>query len=319
MEKVNLILSGGFGTRLWPISQPDQPKQFLPFFPDRTLFQHCLDRNSPLVDRIAVVTNENHAKLAEPILKDNSKKPWELFLEPAARNSAAAIAWACASLKPETLVIVTPSDHIIRNESQYQASIKRAFELAEHDFIVTLGIEANSPETGFGYIESDGEDVLSFKEKPDAVTAQAYLDAGNYYWNGGIFIFKAKVFLDELSRFEPELFSQIKELTNENLAQNYPLVKDISVDYAVMERSHKLKVVKGDLGWSDLGCMEAFFDYFAEEELQHAYLKGRYTWSDLPGEGTASTNQMLVIANGYFIQVPYGDGQQIKSIMKKFT
>lgn len=318
MRRINLILSGGFGTRLWPISQPEMPKQFLPYFPNKSLFQHCIERNESIADEFLIVTNKNHAVLAEPILNESTKKDWKLMLEPAARNSAAAIAWACNAVNPDSIMIVTPSDQIINNISSYHSCVDRACELAEQGAIVTIGIQPESPETGFGYIQSEGEEVISFKEKPNLETAISYLESGNYFWNAGIFVFKASTLLDELKVYDTELHSQIMELNENNIDQKYPTVKDISIDYAIMEKSKLLKVVSGDLNWSDLGSLESFFGYFKSNNQQHPNLKGETIWSEIPGAFIENKDMMLIIANGQFLTLPYGSGQEVKKLREAY-
>lgn len=315
-----MILSGGFGTRLWPISQPHKPKQFLPYFNGKTLFQHCLERNETLVDEYLVVTNQGHADLATPILEINAQKPYSMLLEPEARNSAAAIGWACSTLEPETLVLVSPSDQIIEKESQYRTAIQRAFELAEEGKIVTLGITPTEPHTGFGYIQSNGEDVIQFVEKPDVETAKTYLAEGNYSWNAGMFIFKAGVLLEELKKHEVEVYNGIVNITDKNLQEAFPLIKSTSIDYAVMEKSDEMAIVKADLGWTDLGSLEAFFGYLQSTDTPPTEYKGGYTWSELEGSHLAmDSNLMQVCANNYFISLPFGEGQRVKEVMNSLV
>lgn len=315
MKKVNLILSGGFGTRLWPISQPDKPKQFLPYFEGKTLFQHCVDRNEYLVDEYLVVTNEAHAQLANPILETTAHKPYSLLLEPEPRNSAAAIAWACSTLDKDTLVLVSPSDQIIEKQDNYSQAIERAFELATKGKIVTLGVSPTEPHTGFGYIQSNGEDVLRFVEKPDEATAKSYLQEGNYSWNAGMFVFTAGTLLRELELHSPDIFKEVMKLTSANIQNQFGHIPSTSIDYAVMEKTSEMAIVKGDFGWTDLGSLEAFFDYFSAALFKPQQLKDKCIWSDLPGEHWgSSTNSMVVTANGFCISLPYGDGQKVKQI-----
>jgi len=247
------------------------PKQFVKLFDERSLFELTAMRNKKVCDSLYIVSNEQQYFIAMDQLHSvNLTKNSSFLLESIAKNTAPAIALACFDLDPQELVLVTPSDHLIKDEKAYAKSIKKAKKLAKKDYLVTFGIKPNFPETGFGYIESDGENVLSFKEKPDLKTAQKYLKKGNYYWNSGIFCFKAGVFLQELKEHDNEIYkSSLKAYENSKkdnaslLRINKDFMVDIpnqSVDYAVMEKSSKVKVVPSDIRWSDLGSFDSIYE-----------------------------------------------------------
>ncbi len=266
----NIILCGGSGTRLWPISRTLMPKQFVRLFDDRSLFQMTVERNAPLCNRQFIVSNQEQYFLAVDQLEELGNNEAKYLLEPVGRNTAPAIALACMALDPEEIVLVTPSDHLIKNEAAYQEAVQRAKRLAQENHLVTFGITPSYPETGFGYIEADGEDVKSFKEKPDLETAKSYLEQGNYYWNSGMFCFKAGIFLEELQKHAPEIYEtcvlafENRKIQNSTLRIQYSQMESIpseSIDYAVMEKSDRVKVVPSDIDWSDLGS----FDALAEE------------------------------------------------------
>jgi mannose-1-phosphate guanylyltransferase len=268
----NIILCGGSGTRLWPISRTLMPKQFVKLFNDKSLFQLTADRNTKLCEKLYIVSNTEQYFLAIDQLEKESK----FLLEPIGRNTAPAIALACMDIDPEEIVLVTPSDHLIKNETAYQEAVKKANKLAAEDKLVTFGITPDYPETGFGYIEADGEDVKSFKEKPDIQTAKEYIQKGNYYWNSGMFCFRAGVLLEELKKYSPDIYDACQKAyeNNQKIADNqlritHELMRDIpsdSIDYAVMEKSDCVKVVPSNIDWSDLGSFDALYEELPKDE-----------------------------------------------------
>ncbi|WP_428739667.1 mannose-1-phosphate guanylyltransferase/mannose-6-phosphate isomerase [Sulfurimonas sp.] len=268
----NIILCGGSGTRLWPISRTLMPKQFVRFFDNKSLFQLTVDRNSKVCDAQFIVSNAEQYFLALDQLEEMKKTNNSYLLEPVGRNTAPAIALACLALDPNELVFVTPSDHLVKNEEEYQKVIARAKELANEDNLITFGITPTFAETGFGYIEANGEDVKAFHEKPDFETATKYLESGNFYWNSGMFLFKAGVFLEELEKYSPEMLTACKTaFENANSDEMIRIkhedmmnIPEDSIDYAVMEKSEKVKVVPSDINWSDVGSFDSLY-----EELPH--------------------------------------------------
>ena len=192
----NIILCGGSGTRLWPLSRTLMPKQFVKLFDEKSLFQLTVDRNNKLCTDSLIVSNTEQYFLAlDQIEELGGSFSAQYLLEPIGRNTAPAIALACMLLDKDELVLVTPSDHLIKNEIAYQEVVEKAKKLANKDFLVTFGITPTFAEIGFGYIEADNEDVIDFHEKPNLEIAQKYFEAGNYYWNSGMFCFKAGIFL----------------------------------------------------------------------------------------------------------------------------
>ena len=267
----NIILCGGSGTRLWPISRTLMPKQFVKLFSNRSLFQLTVMRNSRLCDAQFIVSNAEQYFLATDQLEELSLTNNSYLLEPIGKNTAPAIALACMALKSDEIVLVTPSDHLIKDEAAYQKVVEIAKELANQDKLVTFGIKPTFAETGFGYIEADKEEnfgVKAFHEKPDFDTATSYLEAGNYYWNSGMFLFKAGVFLEELQTYSPEIYLTCKDAyenaNKESIIRikhdDMALIPEESIDYAVMEKSDKVKVVPSDIAWSDVGSFDALYD-----------------------------------------------------------
>lgn len=265
---INIILCGGSGTRLWPISRTLMPKQFVQLFEDKSLFQLTVLRNQKACSSQMIVSNAEQYFLAVDQLAQLHVTENSFLLEPVGRNTAPAIALACMALGPEEIVLVTPSDHLIKDEKAYLEVLKSAKEQASLNNLVTFGITPSYPETGFGYIEAAGLDVKSFKEKPDAKTALAYINAGNYYWNSGMFCFKAGLFLSELEKHSPEIYTAAKiaylnapkegqiRISHNDMAA----IPEDSIDYAVMEKSNCVKVIPSDIAWSDLGSFDALYD-----------------------------------------------------------
>ena len=262
----NIILCGGSGTRLWPISRTLMPKQFIKLFNDKSLFQLTVERNKKFCDSVFVVSNAEQYFLAIDQLKSLSNTSF--LLEPIGRNTAPAIALACFAMDAKEIVLVTPSDHLIKDESSYQKVLAQAKTEAEKGNLVTFGITPKYPETGFGYIEAEGINVLSFKEKPDEKTAQEYIKAKNYYWNSGIFCFQAGSFLKELKLYSPEIYKMAKiafdnAVKDDMIRISYDDMQAIpedSIDYAVMEKSKKVRVIPSDINWSDVGSFDALYD-----------------------------------------------------------
>lgn len=278
----NVILCGGSGTRLWPLSRTLMPKQFVELFSGESLFQHTVRRNQKIcADQFIVSNAEQYFLAIDQIEALRLSNPTDKYLlEPVGRNTAPAIALACLALRPETVVLVTPSDHMVRDQERYEAAMRKASALAEEGFLVTFGITPDYPETGFGYIEAAGEDVKAFHEKPDGETAERYLAAGNYYWNSGMFCFKAGSFLTELEEYAPEIYAacvsayetakhdDLIRISHDAMAS----IPEDSIDYAVMEKSAKVKVVPADMGWSDLGSFDALYDELDKDAQDNAVL-----------------------------------------------
>jgi len=316
---INLILCGGSGTRLWPLSRTLMPKQFVKFFNSKSLFQLTVERNSALCDEQFIVSNSEQYFLAYDQLEELGRSNNRYLLEPIGRNTAPAIALTCLSVSPDTIVLVTPSDHLIKNNDAYKAVIKRAGALAKEGFLVTFGITPSYAETGYGYIEADGEDVKAFYEKPDSATATHYIEAGNYYWNSGMFCFKAGVFLEELEQYAPEIFRMSKN-AYEHAKQDEMIriryddmiqIPEDSIDYAVMEKSKKVKVVPSNIGWSDVGSFDALSNELPNDEKNNFILSHKQVCTiDVEDLIVIDTEDALLISRK-------GSSQQVKDVVTK--
>ena len=288
MTIIPIILSGGAGTRLWPLSWGDHPKQFLPLISDKTMIQETLLRLDGLETGNPIIScGEGHRFLvAQQIGEITNKKP-VILLEPMAKNTAPAIAAACcAAMKQDkdAVVVVLPSDHVIADVKAFQNAVKVAAVNAEKGYLVTFGIVPTFPSTGYGYVkaagsETDGAYTLEkFVEKPCLEKAQEYLASGEYAWNSGMFVFKASSFLEELKTHNPEMANLSIEAFEKAGVEtdfirldkdSFGKIKGDSIDYAVMEKTTKGKVVKLNAGWNDVGSWSALYDISRKDENQN--------------------------------------------------
>ena len=272
-----VLLSGGSGTRLWPLSREMYPKQFLPLVDDDTMLQATWKRIAPLASLPPiVVANETHRFLAAEQLRVLDVSNPAILLEPVGRNTAPAIAAAALQAMAtggDPLLLVLPSDHVIADAPAFRAAVMVASAAAEQGALVTFGIVPTGAETGFGYIQAASGDgvrkVLRFVEKPDAATAQGYLDAGGYYWNSGMFLFRASRYLQELGRLRPDILAATRTAFAAATRDGdfIRLDKDAfdacpseSIDYAVMEQTDAAMVLPVDIGWNDVGSWSALWD-----------------------------------------------------------
>jgi mannose-1-phosphate guanylyltransferase len=278
---IPVILSGGSGSRLWPVSREQHPKPFIKMADGESLLQKAFKRAAELpgASEVLTVTNrEFYFKTEDEYKKVNTGSlPTSYILEPVRRNTAPAVAAACLYAEkeygPGTLLLILTADHLIESQATFRNAVSRAAELAADGAIVTFGIQPTSPETGYGYIEADGERVMWFVEKPSASTAKEYLAAGNYLWNAGMFCFRADQMLAEFREYSPEVLDAVefalqdaKVLDSEDQGitqvqlqeQSFSTAPDISIDYAIMEKTRRCAVVSCDLGWSDIGNWDAF-------------------------------------------------------------
>ncbi len=273
---IPVILSGGSGTRLWPLSREAYPKQFLPLVGDDTMLQATWKRVASLADKPPiVVANQEHRFMAAEQLRECNATPDAIILEPIGRNTAPAIAVAALhalSQQEDALLLILPSDHVVRDEHAFHAAVKIAARAADQGRLVTFGIVPDAPETGYGYIKAAGNDgiraVERFVEKPDLATATQYLASGEYFWNSGMFLFKASRYLEELRKFQPDIITA-SEAALKRAARDQDFVRldaesfgqspSDSIDYAVMEKTTDAAVVPLDAGWSDVGSWSALW------------------------------------------------------------
>jgi mannose-1-phosphate guanylyltransferase/mannose-6-phosphate isomerase len=284
-----VILSGGFGGRLWPVSRASYPKQFISLITENTLLQETLLRLSglPELGHPILVCNTRHRFIAAEQLRAIDVKPRRIFLEPIGRNTAPAIAVSALDLQendPDATMLVLPSDHVILHVPSFHKAIREGEVLARAGYMVTFGILPTSPKTGYGYIRQGkilengargkGYAVEAFVEKPDVETAKQYLESRQYLWNSGIFMFKASKYLDELREHAPALYEASLEVyrttrhdvdfswLDEAVFESCP---SDSIDYAIMEKTQKAAVVPVDMGWSDVGSWGALWEVVSKD------------------------------------------------------
>lgn len=272
-----VILSGGSGTRLWPLSRESYPKQFLPLAGEETMLQATWQRVAPIASRgPLVIANEEHRFVAAEQLHQVGAEPAAIILEPMGRNTAPAIAVAALEATrdgADALLLVLPSDHVISDEATFRSVVQAATSAAEAGKLVTFGIVPTGPETGYGYIKAaDGQGLRAverFVEKPDLDTATGYVASGQYYWNSGMFLFKASRYLQELERFQPEMLAASRSAWQQARRDTdftrldkaaFAAVASDSIDYAVMEKTADAVVIPLDAGWNDVGSWTALRD-----------------------------------------------------------
>ena len=280
-----VILAGGSGTRLWPLSRRNFAKQFLNLVNDKSMLQDTACRVSKQNGKdIFIISNKDSefviTKQLSEILTDYKKE--NLIVEPIARNTAPAIAYGCLFFKPDDVIVILSSDHYIKDEKKFNNTLMKAEKIANKGYIVTLGIIPDSPKTGYGYIKKGSDKILEgfkvekFVEKPDDLKAKEYIKDGNYFWNAGIFIFKVSVFLEELKKYSTDVFRIFEGLQKKQCQGKEITKKDfikfpkISVDYAVMEKSDLLVVTPGDFGWSDIGSYKSLYEILDKDKNNNA-------------------------------------------------
>ena len=331
----NIILCGGSGTRLWPISRTLMPKQFVKLFSNKSLFQLTVERNSKVCESQLIVSNAEQYFLALDQLEELNKSNNSYLLEPIGRNTAPAIALACMNLAYDEIVLVTPSDHLIKDEKEYEKVLKKAKEFARDNKLVTFGITPTFAETGFGYIESINEfDVKAFHEKPDFETATSYLKAGNYYWNSGMFMFKAGVFLDELEKYSPEIYNKSQDAFNNASKDEIIRIKhddmiaipEDSIDYAVMEKSDIVKVIPSNISWSDVGSFDSLFEELPKDEnnntINEKYIaidsKNNFVYGKDKVIATIDVNDLIIVDTGDALLISKkGSSQKVKKVVER--
>ena len=281
-----VLLAGGSGTRLWPVSRELYPKQLVRFIGDDSLIQSTIRRLSPVLDssRVKIVCGREHSlEISRHIESIGISANGNVISEPCGRNTAPAILLALFEIlrnETDAILCIFPADHVIQDMDSFHGKLASAIRLAAADYIVTFGIRPGYPETGYGYIEGKtpiSEGALSinrFVEKPDLQTARHYVDVGNYFWNSGMFAFKASVMAEEFKAFQPELYDQIKTLTAASgplPLEGYQLLPSISIDVAVMEKTQKGAVLPSDFGWSDIGSWKSLYDFLPKDENQNVF------------------------------------------------
>ena len=342
-----ILMAGGVGSRFWPVSTTDFPKQFHDMLgTGETLIQKTFSRLTNIIpkENILVLTNESYNTIVLEQLP--SIKQEQIILEPAMRNTAPCILYASLKIKkqnPEALMIVAPSDHWIEDEVQFVANIQHSFDFCEsQDNLMTLGILPTFPNTGYGYIEYDKLDykpvkkVVQFREKPDYATAQQFIQSRNFLWNAGIFIWSVKSILNAFETFQPKMYQhflngyEAYNTPNEKafITTNYPLSENISIDYAILEKAQNVYVMSATFDWNDLGTWGSLYDKLPKDSNNNAVVNANVFLENASHNIIRTEGEKLVVIDGLndFIIVdkehvlliyPKRKEQDIKKIVNK--
>ena len=339
-----VIMAGGSGTRLWPLSRSNYPKQFLKLSGEHTMLQNTLNRLNGLNHSPAMlICNEEHRFIAAEQVRQLGAEHSGIFLEPVGRNTAPAIALAAfkaIEMGEDPLLLVLAADHVIEDIASFQHSVNQAAELALQDKLVTFGIVGNKPETGYGYIKrgeqyNTGFVVNSFVEKPDVDTAEKYIASGDYYWNSGMFLFKASRFLNELKAFRPDIYEAcekaIKVQSNDLDfirvdKTEFEACPDESIDYAVMEHTKDAVVVPMDAGWSDVGGFAALWEVSEQDANGNAFkgdvkavdTKNTLVFGEDKLVATVGVKDLIIVNTKDAVLVAHKDkSQHVKAIVQQ--
>lgn len=315
-----ILMAGGVGSRFWPVSTQNFPKQFHDMLgTGDTLIQKTFNRLAKLIpeENIFILTNERYNDLVFEQLPSVTKR--QVVLEPAMRNTAPCILYASLKIQKENenaVMIVAPSDHWIEDEEAFSNNVQTAFDYCEsNDALMTLGITPTFPNTGYGYIEFDKERSLSvaevksvdqFREKPDYETAKSFLAQGNFLWNAGIFMWSVKSVVTAFQRNQPELFQLFEsgynvyntEFEDDFIKDNYPKAENISVDYALMEKSNNVYVIPATFDWNDLGTWGSLYDKLDKDNANNAVVNAKTLVEDASGNMIRTAKEKVVIVDG---------------------
>ncbi|MBB1149990.1 MULTISPECIES: mannose-1-phosphate guanylyltransferase [unclassified Myroides] len=312
-----VVMAGGVGSRFWPVSTPEFPKQFHDMLGSgETLIQKTFMRLSQLIpkENILILTHENYKTIVQEQLPAVAST--NIILEPAMRNTAPCILYAAMKIKklnPDAVMVVAPSDHWIEDELQFVSNLQRTFDVCERDqVLMTLGILPTFPNTGYGYIEFNKLDsrpikkVVQFREKPDYVTARKFIQSRHFLWNSGIFVWSVSAILDAFSNFQPEmseLFDAGYDLLNTDqekafIDENYSKAADISIDYAVMEKANNVYVLPATFDWNDLGTWGSLYDKLPKDISDNAVVNADVYFNDATNNIVRSDKGKRVIIDG---------------------
>jgi len=312
-----ILMAGGVGSRFWPMSTQDFPKQFHDMLgTGDTLIQKTFNRLAKLIpqENIFILTNERYNDLVFEQLPQVTKR--QVVLEPAMRNTAPCILYAALKIQKENsdaVMIVAPSDHWIEDEDTFTNNVQEAFNFCqENDALMTLGIKPTFPNTGYGYIEFDKSNsssiksVKQFREKPDYNTAKGFIEQGNFLWNAGIFMWSVSAVINAFQNNQPELFTLFEQGCNvyntdfedDFILENYAKAENISVDYAIMEKSSNVFVLPAEFDWNDLGTWGSLYDKLDKDESNNAVVNARTLTEDASGNMIRTKNNKIVVVDG---------------------
>lgn len=344
-----VIMCGGVGSRFWPFSRNDRPKQFIDFFgTGRSLLQLTFDRITPIVDpeNVILVTNQSYRDIVREQLPD--VKESNILLEPARRNTAPCLCWAARhilAMNPEASIVNLPSDHLVLREEDFRKALTEGFEFVEQgNALLTLGIKPSSPNTGYGYIQQgravEGwpgiKKVKSFTEKPNLEMARLFVDSGEFFWNAGIFLWKASEIISAFDRYAPEIAAMLdarpgvyaSPQEKEFIESAFPNCPNISIDYAIMEKADNVFVKTVEFGWSDLGTWKALYEASPHNAQGNVTQNCKILASGCTGSMFAVTGNKIIVAEGlkdYIVAdngnalliYPIKDEQKIRQIVNE--
>lgn len=348
-NKYAIIMAGGVGSRFWPVSTPELPKQFHDMLGSgQTLLQKTFARLSKIIptQNIFILTNQNYFHLVNNQLPEI--KTEQIFLEPAMRNTAPCILYASLKiqkLNPNATMVVAPSDHWIENETAFSKNLEACFEKSiSENTLITLGIQPTFPNTGFGYIEYSKTDdstfkkVAQFREKPNYETAKSFLSSGNFLWNAGIFIWNVKSILNAFQQFQPQMFTlfnnglnNLNNTTEANfISENYPKAENISIDYAILEKAGNVYVLPAAFDWNDLGTWSSLHEKLPKDNQQNAIINAKVVLENASNNIIRSEGKKLMVINGlsdYIIVdkdnvlliYPKNKEQEIKTVVENLS
>lgn len=311
-----VIMAGGVGSRFWPVSTPDNPKQFHDMLDTgASLIQQTFSRLEKLIpsENILIATNERYKDLVLCHLPQVKER--QILLEPAMRNTAPCILYSAlkiAGANEDAVMIVAPSDHYIENEAEFVSNVQSAFkECQERDILMTLGIKPSGPNTGYGYIQFENvpdevKKVKNFTEKPDLATARKFIEQGDYLWNAGIFIWSVKSILNSFKKSLPDMFDMFEKgnscwNTSEEsgfIADNYPKAENISIDYGIMEKADNVYVMSTEFGWNDLGTWGSLYDKLSKDDQNNAVVKAESFFRDASNNMVSTLKGKKVVIEG---------------------
>ena len=347
------IMAGGIGSRFWPSSTVDHPKQFLDILGVgksliRMTFERCL--NLVPAENILIVTNIRYKKLVQEHLPELPER--NILCEPSMNNTAPCVAYTAMHIKarnPDATFAVLPSDHVILKEKEYINRLDEAFEFAsKREVIVTLGIQPTRPDTGYGYIETSQNSQLStnnsilkvssFKEKPTLEIAKSYLDAGNYYWNAGMFVWNVKTILNAYEKYASGILETLciddsKFGTSEEqsyIDEVYPKTESISVDYAILEKADNVYTIPSDIGWSDLGTWNSLYSYLEKDDNENVVHAQKHHLENVNNSLIRAKKERIIVIKGLdnyividepgaLLIYPKEDEQEIKEVVRKLN
>ena len=344
-----VIMCGGVGTRFWPISRQEKPKQFLDFFgTGRSLLQMTFDRICHTVDtdHIIIVTNKEYYGLIRSQLPEIKEE--NILLEPSRRNTAPCVCWAAKHIyaqDPDAVIVTLPSDHLVTRESAFCASIEEGFEFVEKgNRLLTLGIKPSSPNTGYGYIQQGSPvadfpgifKVKAFVEKPNIEMAKMFVATEEFFWNAGIFLWSAHAILEAFDKYAPKIAQTLEApdgiystpREKEFIDRHFPDCVNISIDYAIMEKAENVFVKTVDIGWSDLGAWKAFYDVSSRNDDGNVAQNCKLMSADCHNSMFAAENDKIIVASGlndYIVAdtekalliYPLKDEQKIRNIVNE--